>query len=185
MAVAEYLIEEDATAVELVPLDKTELKDWLAGQTETRRGWVQSVGFAAEAGAVCLLPGADGRLGSVLFGLAEDDDPWAFAPLPAKLYEPGTPGLGLIRQNLDLAQFREQSGLALAQFTIRQTGPPSEGLRRDWPEVALGLEKHNGYAFQWFAMSALVAGLYLWFQFFRRSAAPIKESLNHVPPPRL
>ncbi len=107
------------------------------------------------------------------------------APLPAKLYEPGTPGLGLIRQNLDLAQFREQSGLALAQFTIRQTGPPSEGLRRDWPEVALGLEKHYGYAFQWFAMSALVAGLYLWFQFFRRSAAPIKESLNHVPPPRL
>ena len=107
------------------------------------------------------------------------------APLPAKLYEPGTPRLGLIRQNLDLAQFREQSGLALAQFTIRQTGPPSEGLRRDWPEVALGLEKHYGYAFQWFAMSALVAGLYLWFQFFRRSAAPIKESLNHVPPPRL
>ena len=97
------------------------------------------------------------------------------APPTSKLYEPGVPGLGLIRQNLDLVQFRQQSGLALAEFMIRQTGPSSEGLRRDWPSVALGLEKHYGYAFQWFAMSALVAGLYLWFQFFRRSVAPIKE----------
>lgn len=107
------------------------------------------------------------------------------APPASKLYEPGAPGLGLIRQNLDLTQFRQQSGLAVAEFMIRQTGPASEGLRRDWPSMALGLEKHYGYAFQWFAMSALVVGLYLWFQFFRRSAAPIKESLNHVPSPRL
>lgn len=94
------------------------------------------------------------------------------APPPSKLYEPGTPGVGLIRQNLDLVQFRQQSGLPLADFTIRQTGPTSDGLRRNWPAVALGVEKHYGYAFQWFSMSALVLGLYLWFQFFRRTAAP-------------
>ncbi len=98
------------------------------------------------------------------------------APPPSKLYELGASEVGLIRQNLDLAQFRQQSGLALAEFTIRQTGSPSEGLRREWPALALGLEKHYGYAFQWFAMSALVVGLYLWFQFFRRTMAPIKES---------
>ncbi len=107
------------------------------------------------------------------------------APPPSKLYEPGTAGVGLIRQNLDLTQFRQESGLAMAEFTIRQTGPASEGVRRDWPAVNLGVEKHYGYAFQWFAMSALVLGLYLWFQIFRRNAAPLKETLPHVPPPRL
>jgi surfeit locus 1 family protein len=107
------------------------------------------------------------------------------APPPSKLYEPGTPAVGLIRQNLDLAQFRQQSGLALADFSIRQTGPASEGLRRDWPAMALGVEKHYGYAFQWFALSALVLGLYLWFQFFRPTKARSKESLTHVPPPSI
>lgn len=107
------------------------------------------------------------------------------APPPSKLYEPGVPGLGLIRQNLDLMQFRQQTGLELSDFTVRQTGPASEGLRRDWPAVALGVEKHYGYAFQWFAMSALVLGLYVWFQFFRPTTAPSKESPIHVPPPRI
>jgi len=107
------------------------------------------------------------------------------APPPSKLYEPGTPGFGRIRQNLDLRQFREQSGLPLAEFSIRQNGGFSEGLRREWPSVALGVEKHYGYAFQWFAMSALVLGLYLWFQFFRRATAPSKESPSHVPPPQI
>jgi surfeit locus 1 family protein len=107
------------------------------------------------------------------------------APQPSKLYEPGTPGSGRIRQNLDLPQFREQSGLSLAEFSIRQTGAASEGLRRDWPSVALGVEKHYGYAFQWFAMSALVLGLYIWFQFFRPTTATSKESFPHVPPPRI
>jgi surfeit locus 1 family protein len=107
------------------------------------------------------------------------------APAPSKLYEPGTPGSGRIRQNLDLGQFGAQSGLPLAHFSIRETGAASQGLRRDWPSIALGLEKHYGYAFQWFAMSALVLGLYVWFQFFRRAKAPSKESLSHVPPPHI
>lgn len=107
------------------------------------------------------------------------------APPPSKLYEPGAPGIGLIRQNLDLAQFRQETGLALADFTLRQTGTASDGLRRDWPAVALGVEKHYGYAIQWFALAALVVGLYLWFQIFRRTSAPSKESLIHVPPTSL
>ena len=106
-------------------------------------------------------------------------------PLPSKLYEPGAPGTGLIRQNLDLDRFRSESGLALADFTIRQSGPASDGLRRDWPAVALGVEKHYGYAFQWFALAALIVGLYLWFHFFRRPTARFQETHPHVPPPNL
>ena len=107
------------------------------------------------------------------------------APPPSKLYEPGSPGTGLIRQNLDLDRFRAETGLALADFTIRQSGPASDGLRRDWPAVALGVEKHYGYAFQWFALAALVVGLYFWFHFFRRPTARFQETHSHVPPPSL
>jgi surfeit locus 1 family protein len=40
----------------------------------------------------------------------------------------------------------------------------SDGLKRHWPETASGVAKHHAYAFQWFALCALVLGLYVWFQ---------------------
>jgi len=98
---------------------------------------------------------------------------------PSKLYAPGAPGEGPIRQNLDLDQFRSQTGLPLESFTVRESGPPSQGLRRQWPVINFGIEKHYGYAFQWFALSLLIAGLYLWFQFFRRPAATSQNMANH------
>jgi surfeit locus 1 family protein len=94
------------------------------------------------------------------------------APPPAKLYEFAGAGAGPIRQNLDLAQFRTESGLALLDVAVQQTGAPSEGLLRDWPEVASSASKTYGYAFQWWALGALIAILYVWFQFIvpRRKA---------------
>lgn len=102
------------------------------------------------------------------------------APPPSKLYEPGGPAAGAIRQNLDLAQYRLETGFALLPITLVQTGSATEGLLREWPTVNLGVEKHYGYAFQWFALSALIAGLYLWFQVFRRILSRPKESPRHV-----
>jgi surfeit locus 1 family protein len=87
------------------------------------------------------------------------------APPPAKLYEFQAGEAGAIRQNLDLAQFRAETGLELAPYSVQQLGPPSEGLVRDWPQPALGAGKNYGYAFQWWALSALIAILYVWFQF--------------------
>jgi surfeit locus 1 family protein len=88
----------------------------------------------------------------------------------------GTEGKGAsrIRQNLDLAAFRSETGLALADGSVLQTGAGSEGLLRDWPEVGTGVEKHYGYAFQWFGLCALIAFLYVWFQFIapRRRQRP-------------
>ena len=39
---------------------------------------------------------------------------------------------------------------------------------------AADVHKHYGYAFQWFALCALIVGLYVWFQLIRprRRAAP-------------
>lgn len=87
------------------------------------------------------------------------------APPPAKLYEFEPAGQGAIRQNLDLARFRAETRLALLEMSVQQTGAASEGLLREWPEVASGAGKNWGYAFQWWALSGLIAVLYVWFQF--------------------
>ncbi len=102
------------------------------------------------------------------------------APPPSKLYEPGSPSVGPIRQNVDLVQFAAESGLALLPVTLQQTGAASEGVLREWPAVNLGVDKHYGYAFQWFGLSALIAGLYLWFQIIRRFISRPKDPSNHV-----
>lgn len=112
-------------------------------------------------------------------GLVSVDGDIALAP--SKLYAPGAPGEGPIRQNLDLDQYRSQTGLPLEAFTVRESGPPSQGLKRQWPVINFGIEKHYGYAFQWFALSVLIAALYLWFQFFRRPAVVPPDISNHGP----
>ncbi len=86
------------------------------------------------------------------------------APWPSRLYDFGGVEVAAIRQNLNLITFRQQTGLDLKNFSLIQTGAASEGLLRDWPVVASGVEKHQGYAFQWFGLCALIASLYVWFQ---------------------
>jgi surfeit locus 1 family protein len=56
--------------------------------------------------------------------------------------------------------------------SVLQTDPPAEGLSRDWPSVNLGVDKHYGYAFQWFALGGLIALLYGWFQIVKRFILP-------------
>jgi surfeit locus 1 family protein len=71
-----------------------------------------------------------------------------------------------IRANLDLAQMQalvQDNVLAL----VVQTGTDSDSLRRDWFEVGVTADKNRAYAFQWFALGALMAFLYLWFQWIK------------------
>ena len=92
------------------------------------------------------------------------------APPPGRLYEFDGAASGPIRQNLDLPSYARETGLDLMPLSIQQVGdtqPATDGLLRDWPVVAAGIHKHYGYAFQWFALSALVIGLYVWFQLIR------------------
>jgi surfeit locus 1 family protein len=83
---------------------------------------------------------------------------------PGKLYAFETDERGLIRQNLDIGAYRKETGLPLIDALVVQTGEGSEGLQRNWDAPNLGLDKHHGYAFQWFSLSALLLVLYLWFQ---------------------
>ncbi|WP_308601797.1 SURF1 family cytochrome oxidase biogenesis protein [Massilia sp. Dwa41.01b] len=62
-------------------------------------------------------------------------------------------------QNLAVDEVARASGLALLPFFVQQTGPgqPGETLVRDWPLPASGVDKHRGYAFQWYALAAMAA----------------------------
>ena len=99
---------------------------------------------------------------------------------PSDLYSLGEPTAGVIRQNLALPQFRQETGLPLLPLTLLQSGASTEGLLRDWPIVNLGVEKNYGYAAQWFGMAALFAALYLWFQIIRRFMNRPKDPASDV-----
>jgi surfeit locus 1 family protein len=86
------------------------------------------------------------------------------APAPSRLYQFKGDERGRIRQNLDIPAFRTETALPLLDVSLLQTGATSEGLLRDWAAPNLGVDKHYGYAFQWFALCSLVLGLYAWFQ---------------------
>jgi surfeit locus 1 family protein len=89
------------------------------------------------------------------------------AASPSRLYELGEGSAGAIRQNLDPAAFATEAGLQLLPLTVVQTAGADDGLLRHWPAPDFGLHKHYGYAFQWFALCALILVLYVWFQLVR------------------
>ena len=87
---------------------------------------------------------------------------------PARLYEFEAAASGPIRQNLDLAAFATETGLRLRPVSLLQTSDSADdGLLRSWPLPAADVHKHYGYAFQWFALCALIAGLHVWFRILR------------------
>jgi surfeit locus 1 family protein len=78
-----------------------------------------------------------------------------------------------IWQNLPVASLGSK---ALLPMALLQTASETEkdGLQRDWPAADTGVAKHYGYAFQWFALSALFVILYVWFQLI----APRRQLAN-------
>lgn len=117
-----------------------------------QRGWVQRSFIDRQALPQVLTPAGEVEVHAHL------------APWPSRMYDFSHVEQGAIRQNLDLNAFRTETGLPLLEISAAQTGPASEGLLRDWPQAASGIEKHHGYAFQWFGLSALITLLYVWFQ---------------------
>jgi surfeit locus 1 family protein len=70
-----------------------------------------------------------------------------------------------------------------AAASLAASAGASDGLMRQWPQADLGKQKNVGYALQWFAMSLLVLGLYLWFQIFkplRHSGAATRGPQNPI-----
>jgi cytochrome oxidase assembly protein ShyY1 len=98
----------------------------------------------------------------------------ALAAVP-RVYSLGQDAAGSkIRQNLDIAAYAAETGLALHPLVLEQRSDSGDGLARDWAPADLGADRHYGYAFQWFGLAALTVVLVavLGWRRARRVAAP-------------
>ena len=92
------------------------------------------------------------------------------AMAPSRMFEFSAAASGTIRQNIELPSFAREVGLALLPLAVieRSTETNShDGLERHWPPPATDVQKHYGYAFQWFAIGAVIAFLHVWFRIVR------------------
>src|SRR5207244_11381638 len=83
---------------------------------------------------------------------------------------------GAIRRNLDRPADAAETGLALRPLTVVEDEPPAtpDGLLRHWNPPAVDVDRHYGYAAQWFAMGLACFVLYGWLMIVkpRLRAAP-------------
>lgn len=86
---------------------------------------------------------------------------------PSTLFELGSapklqvPGFW---QNLDYDAYERAAKRSVARFVVRpsdavRSADVADNLRREWPQVASGVDKHRGYALQWYALAGLIAVL--------------------------
>lgn len=70
---------------------------------------------------------------------------------------------GNVWQNLSLQRYRQRSGLDVAAILVEENNPAADGLIREWRKPDAGVDKHLGYAFQWFCMAATLVALYVFY----------------------
>ncbi len=70
---------------------------------------------------------------------------------------------GNVWQNLTIERYRQAMPISIQPFLIQQdqAGAPDDALVREWDPPDLGVDKHYGYAFQWFALAVLILVFYL------------------------
>ncbi|MGZ3157492.1 MAG: SURF1 family protein [Burkholderiaceae bacterium] len=61
---------------------------------------------------------------------------------------------GAILQNVDVAEVAAASKLLMQPIVIEQSNDLHDGLVRNWPRPSSGIEKHYGYAVQWYGLAA-------------------------------
>jgi surfeit locus 1 family protein len=79
-------------------------------------------------------------------------------------------------QSATIDEISQWSGLSLSSFVVRQTEglktatgvAIEDGLVRDWAAFNTDVDKHRGYAVQWYGLSALSVALWVWFVVVRR-----------------
>lgn len=87
----------------------------------------------------------------------------ARVPRLLELASVALPALPGIWPNLEFEDYERVSRLKVPRFVIQQTSDTADGLRRAWVRPEAGVEKHRGYALQWYGLAALSAGLTLYF----------------------
>ncbi|HQZ03348.1 MAG TPA: SURF1 family protein [Thauera sp.] len=144
-----------------------------SGVVLVNRGWVAT---GADRAVLPAVPAESGSIAVQGRLQIPEVDPFTLA-------KPGQEALGSFWQRLDVARVAAQPAVALpvcaaegapaclASWIILQTSDSADGLVRDWPLPAAGVDRHRAYAFQWYALAALAAALtagHAWRLFSRR-----------------
>jgi len=79
----------------------------------------------------------------------------AVAGVP-RVFQFGKGDTGLIRQNLDLDEASGELGVPVARFVLQQTSSLDDSLERNRVAPSFGVDRHRGYAFQWFSLATLL-----------------------------
>ena len=66
-------------------------------------------------------------------------------------------------QRADMQRFAKDLATSVPKTWVLQENEAPDGLVREWPLPAFGIEKHYGYAVQWFAFALLSLGLAVYF----------------------
>lgn len=122
---------------------------------------------------------------------------------PSKLFEFNGANNGSIRQNIEIEGLAKEFKIDLLPYSLLQldqvdtnaakvaaTDQKERGVQllRNWSQPSFGAEKNYGYMVQWWALSALILLLYVWFQFIRSAtkfkntedtSSHISENTNH------
>jgi cytochrome oxidase assembly protein ShyY1 len=78
---------------------------------------------------------------------------------------------GAIWQNLTIERYRAAKPLTVQPFLIRQENDAKDGLVREWEPPDFGIDKHYGYAFQWFGIGATLLVFYAVTRYRRKNKA--------------
>lgn len=92
------------------------------------------------------------------------------APWPSRRLDLGAEEVGRIRQNLDAAALAREWRVELRPLSLLEMtpGPAADDVWvRRWGAPAPDVGKHHGYAFQWFALATLIAGLTVWYRILK------------------
>jgi len=103
----------DTPATPVTPIAAAALDDWRQTASPADAAWVTAQGFTAKAGKTVPLPGADGTVARILFGLGDEGDPFVYGAL-ARALQPGDYVLDPVPENADRALL----GFALGTYAF-------------------------------------------------------------------
>ena len=113
-------------------------------------------------------------LPEVITDAAETTIVGRIAPSPSKLFEFKGTDMGALRQNIEIKALAKELKLELLPYSLLQLDTATananitqDKLLRHWAQPSYGSEKNYGYMVQWWALSALITLLYVWFQWIR------------------
>jgi surfeit locus 1 family protein len=113
------------------------------------RGWVAAPPTRAEVPKVAT-PGGMQEVAGV-----------AVLP-PERVFElgEGAPA-GNVWQHFLMARYEQWSGLSMLPVLVQQSNDAADGLTREWTRPDSGVQKHRGYALQWYIFAILTVVLYV------------------------